>query len=167
MDVYSKITESLHCHGLEISRSDHQSKSFHTGMHQLTKKDIEGVCAIDYVVNIFDPTGGYCMDWKYEEGRIFSVDDKNELMAETTFIKKDNGEVDIDHTFVNPVLRGQGVAGKMMEVVASHLREKGFKASASCSYANVWLKKHKEEYADIISDDIDSDPMACKIDSKH
>jgi uncharacterized protein len=107
------------------------------------------------------------MEWKYEEGRVYWVDEHNELMAETTYILKENGEVDIDHTFVNPVLRGQGIAGKMMEIVAEHLREKGLKTSASCSYANVWLKKHSEAYADIISDDIDSDAIACKIEGKH
>lgn len=107
------------------------------------------------------------MDWKYEDGHIYSVDDKNELMAETTYVLKENGEVDIDHTYVNPALRGQGVAGKMMEVVADFLKGKGVKVSASCSYANAWLKKHQDSYAEIISKDIDNEPIACKIDGKH
>ncbi len=107
------------------------------------------------------------MNWKYENRRIYSVSENNELMAETTFVFKENGEVDIDHTYVNSVLRGQGVAGKMMEVVAEYLREKGLKASATCSYSNIWLKKHKEAYSDIISKDIDVEAIACKIDGKH
>lgn len=60
------------------------------------------------------------MDWKYEDGRIYSEDEKGELMAETTFDYKDNGEINIDHTYVNPILRGHGVAGKMMLVVADY-----------------------------------------------
>lgn len=60
-----------------------------------------------------------------------------------------NGEVDIEHTYVNPLLRGKGVAGKMMEVVAEYLRKKSLKATATCSYANIWLKKHWESYSDI------------------
>lgn len=107
------------------------------------------------------------MNWKFEDGRVYSIDDKGELMAETTFRLKENGEVDIDHTYVNPILRGQGVASKMMEVVAQHLREKGLKATASCSYANSWLKKHRDLYSDIISKDIDDEVVACKIDSRH
>ena len=107
------------------------------------------------------------MKWNYEEGRIFSVDDNNELMAETTFVYKNNGEVDIDHTYVNPVLRGQGVAGKMMEVVAEYLKENGLKAAASCSYANIWLKRNRESYAEIISSEIDNDALSCKIAGKH
>jgi len=36
-----------------------------------------------------------------------------------------------------------------MVIVAEHLRKKGLKASARCSYANIWLKRHKELYPDI------------------
>ena len=107
------------------------------------------------------------MNWIFEDGRIYSVDDNNELMAETTFILKKNGEVDINHTFVNPVLRRQGVAEKMMEIVAGYLKEKELKASASCSFANTWLKKNRELYAEIISKDLDEDAVACKINGEH
>lgn len=107
------------------------------------------------------------MDWKYENGRIYCLSEDNELLAETTFVRKENGEVDINHTYVNPLLRGKGVAGTMMEVVAEYLRKQSLKATASCSYANVWLQKHREVYADIISKDIDDEAIACKIDGKH
>jgi predicted GNAT family acetyltransferase len=107
------------------------------------------------------------MNWKFENGRIYSLDENSELMAETTFIKKGNGELVIDHTYVNPVLRGQGVAGQMMEVVAEYLRENGLKTSATCSYANAWLKKNRQAYPDIISKDLDDDIAACKIGGKH
>lgn len=107
------------------------------------------------------------MDWIYEKERIYSVNEKNELMAETTFVFNGNGEVDIDHTYVNPVLRGQGTAGKMMEVAADFLLKKGLKATATCSYANAWLKKRKDLYSDIMSVNFDNDAIACKIDGKH
>ena len=107
------------------------------------------------------------MNWKFEDGRIYSADDNNELMAEVTFVTKKNGEVDIDHTYVNPILRGQGVAGKMMEVAVGYLKEKGLKATASCSFASAWLTKNRAQYADIISDDFCGDAPACKIEGKH
>ena len=88
------------------------------------------------------------MNWEYEKGRIYSVDENNELLAETTFVFKDNGDVDINRTYVHPKLRGQGIAGKMMGVVAEYLRENSLKATATCSYANAWLKKHRESYSD-------------------
>ena len=111
--------------------------------------------------------GRNVMDWKYENGRIYSTDEKGELMCETTFVRKENGDLNIDHTYVNPILRGQGMAGKMMEVVAEYLREKGLKTSATCSYANSWLKKNEELYLDILSQDMSDQAVACKIDEKH
>jgi predicted GNAT family acetyltransferase len=107
------------------------------------------------------------MDWQYEKGRIYSVNENNELMAETTFVFKGKAQIDIDHTYVNPVLRGQGVAGKMMEIVAEYLRKESLKATATCSYANLWLKKNKEVYSDIIVESIDEEVISCKIDGKH
>jgi predicted GNAT family acetyltransferase len=107
------------------------------------------------------------MDWKYEEGRIYSTDDQGTLMAETTFVRLPNGEIDIDSTYVNSSLRGQGVAGKMMKVVADYIRQENLKTTATCSYANSWLKKNEQEYADIISADLDCQNPACRIDTKH
>lgn len=107
------------------------------------------------------------MKWNYENGRIYGTDEQGELMCEATFVRKGNGEVDINHTYVNPVLRGQGVAGKMMEVVAEHFKEEGFKTTASCSYANIWLKRHEEQAAEILSEKIKDQAAACRIDGKH
>jgi len=92
------------------------------------------------------------MEWKFEKGRIYSTNDQNELMAEVTFAYRTENEVDINHTWVNPVLRGQGVAAKIMAALAEYLRENRLKATASCTYAKGWLEKNKEDYADIISE---------------
>jgi len=107
------------------------------------------------------------MDWKYEKGRIFYNDEKGELMAEATYVDLGNKIIDIDHVYVNPVLRGQGVAEKVMKEVVCFLKKEGIKANATCSYANSWLKKNRDEYAAIMTDDFDSYDAACKIDSKH
>jgi len=93
------------------------------------------------------------MDWKYEEGRIYTENEKGELMAEATYVVMSNGEINIDHTYVNPSLRGQGVADKMMVAVVEYLRECETKALPSCSYAVSWFKKNKETCADVISGD--------------
>jgi predicted GNAT family acetyltransferase len=105
------------------------------------------------------------MNRNYEKGRIFSVEN-NELMAETTFEYLDSGEVNIDRTYVNPVLRGQGIAGKMMEVVAAYLRKEGLKATATCSFANAWLQKNKDLYMDILSENLFCAEIACRTDGR-
>ncbi len=107
------------------------------------------------------------MDWKLEEGRVYSTDVQGGLLAETTFERIDSCTVNIAHTYVIPALRGKGLAADMMVVVARHLREKGLKAVASCSYANLWLKRNKGSYQDIISGDEDSRGISCSINGKH
>ena len=69
--------------------------------------------------------GERTMNWIYEDNRIYCKDEKGELMAEATFVSKENGKIDIDHVYVNPYLRGQGMAGKTMTVVAEYVRKMG------------------------------------------
>ncbi|MDS0525404.1 N-acetyltransferase [Clostridium sp. SHJSY1] len=107
------------------------------------------------------------MDWKYENGRIYSENEKGELMAEATFDDRKNGEININHVYVNPVLRGKGVANKIMEVVVESLRERGIKATATCSYANSWFKKNEKLYSDVISEDMWNQSVSCKIGGNH
>lgn len=107
------------------------------------------------------------MNWIYENERIYSIDEKGELMAEVTFIHKKNGDINIDHVYVNPILRGNGVAGKAMLVVVDYLRKEGFKATATCSYASTWFKKHEDLYLDVIAKDMGDQVVACKINGKH
>lgn len=94
------------------------------------------------------------LNWNYESGRVYSVDEKNECMAEATYVPVGNGTIDINYTYVNPISRGQGIAGQMMEAVVQRLRAEGLKAVASCSYANAWLRRHRDSCSDVISDDL-------------
>ena len=52
------------------------------------------------------------MTWKIEEDRLYALDVDGTLLAETTFPAAGNGVVDINHTFVDESLRGQGIAGQ-------------------------------------------------------
>ena len=91
------------------------------------------------------------MEFQITDGRIFYQNEQNEVLAEATYSYLSDGIVDIDHTYVSPVLRGQGIAGKLMEALVSELRAKDLKATASCSYADVWLEKNRETAGDIIA----------------
>ena len=94
------------------------------------------------------------MNWIYETGRIYSVNENNELVAEAICVPAGNGTVDIKRTYVNPDYRGSGIAGQLMEAVAEHLRKVGLRAVATCPYANAWLKRHRDTYPDIIAADL-------------
>lgn len=107
------------------------------------------------------------MEWTYETGRIYSMDDQNELIAEATYVTQDNGDINIDHVYVNPKLRGQGIADQTMLTVVDYLREKKIKATATCSYANTWFQRNEKMYTDVIANNGKDQVIACKIDGKH
>ena len=88
------------------------------------------------------------MDFSYFSDKI-TINDQTKTLAEVDFPELEPGLVDINHTFVDDSLRGQGVAGKLMEAAADPLRSEGKKAVLSCSYAVKWFEKHPE-YQDIL-----------------
>lgn len=83
------------------------------------------------------------MDFKTEEGRIYATDDRGKVIAEVTF-PVEHGIATIDHTFVDDSLRGQGVAGKLVQMAIDKILSDGNKISATCSYAKLWLQRHPE-----------------------
>lgn len=89
------------------------------------------------------------MNFIYEQNRVYLTNASGKMIAQVTFPAVDGGTVNIDHTFVDDTLRGQGMAGKLMEAAARHLRETGRHAVLSCSYAVKWFGQHPE-YADVI-----------------
>lgn len=78
----------------------------------------------------------------------FYVGDSKKKDAEITFVKKDANTIDIDHTEVSPNLRGEGVAGKLVQSVVKYARENDLKITASCSYAQKKLGR-TDEYKDV------------------
>lgn len=85
------------------------------------------------------------MDFIYEEDRIYLNDEDGNMIAEITFPKVRDGVVNINHTYVSPVLRGQGVAGKLMEAAIEYIEKNNYKAILDCSYAATWGEKHPEK----------------------
>lgn len=84
------------------------------------------------------------MDFIKEKHKIYLKDDQNHMLAVVTFPKQSEGVVNIDHTFVDPSLRGQGVAGKLMEAAVAYFRSANIKAKPTCSYAVKWFEEHPE-----------------------
>lgn len=83
------------------------------------------------------------MDFIYESDRVYAMDENSKIIAEINF-PKENGVCNINRTFVDESLRGQGVAGKLMEAAVKAIRDQGKKAAATCSYAVKWFEKHPE-----------------------
>ena len=87
------------------------------------------------------------MDFKRNENQIAIYSETGALLAEITFPYTDESRsaVEVDHTFVDVSLRGQGIAGKLMIELADELKKRGLKAVPTCSYAVHWFEKHPEQ----------------------
>lgn len=83
------------------------------------------------------------MDFQHEQGRIFAMSETGKLLAEVTYPAAD-GIADIEHTFVDDALRGQGVAAQLMEAAVADIRAAGLKAKLTCPYAVTWFAQHPE-----------------------
>lgn len=92
------------------------------------------------------------MDFKYEDGRIYLEDANGKLLAEVTYPAVSSKVSEINHTFVDNSLRGQGIAGQLLLACAERLRSEGRRAIPTCSYAKGWFEKNKD-YSDVYSDD--------------
>lgn len=74
-----------------------------------------------------------------------SIDEKK--IGEITYYLRD-GRIIIDHTYVNPDYRGQGLARKLVDVVVNKARAEKMKIEPQCSYAVRVLLE--EKYSDIL-----------------
>lgn len=87
--------------------------------------------------------GFFVMIWKHFVDRIEGIQE-NQVLAQVTFPAVDDFTVDINHTFVHDSLRGQGIAGQLMEEAAREIQSQKKTAVLSCSYAVTWFQKHPE-----------------------
>ncbi len=83
------------------------------------------------------------MEYLTETGRIYATDPAGKLLAEVTFPTIDGISV-IDHTFVDPSLRGRGIAGELVRRAADEILASGGRIGATCPYAVTWLERHPE-----------------------
>lgn len=90
------------------------------------------------------------MDFIHNQNQIAVYDSEKNVIAEVTFPAVDEKTVNVNHTFVDDSLRGQGIAGKLMLELADELRSQQKQAVLTCSYAMKWFGKNREEYKDIL-----------------
>ena len=83
------------------------------------------------------------MNFIKEPNRIYLQAQTEIVIAEITFKEIEKGIYNIDHTFVDETLRGQGIASKLVEEAVKEIEAKGGKAVATCSYARSWIERHK------------------------
>lgn len=79
-----------------------------------------------------------------EQNRIHMNDEQGNLIAEVTFPETEPGVFTINHTFVDPSLRGQGIASKLVEAAVDEINARNGEVKATCSYAVKWLDERGE-----------------------
>jgi predicted GNAT family acetyltransferase len=79
---------------------------------------------VDYLVSHRqDPDGGS-----------FVIEEGDQRLAELTYRRLGDTRILIDHTFVQPRLRGKGVARRLLDAAVEWARGNGTRISATCSY---------------------------------
>ncbi|KAA8433333.1 GNAT family N-acetyltransferase [Weissella sagaensis] len=84
------------------------------------------------------------MNFTYEPGRLFHETD-GIVDAEILFPAILGGKVwSIDHTYVDPSLRGQGIAGQLLAEVVNRAKEADVQLKPVCTYARQAFFRHEE-----------------------
>lgn len=86
---------------------------------------------------------------KFKENMFYIENEKKDIVAKITFYYKEESVIVIDHTLVDKELRGQSIAGKLLEKVVTFARENNLLIIPVCSYAVVKLTRN-DEYQDIL-----------------
>lgn len=89
------------------------------------------------------------MDFTKSEGRIYKEDENGETIAEITYKPVSDDVVDADHTFVDPSLRGQGIAEKLVESLVEQMESEGKKIKPGCPYVEKLFERKPEKYGHI------------------
>ncbi|CAH0418996.1 GNAT family N-acetyltransferase [Periweissella ghanensis] len=76
------------------------------------------------------------MEFIHEPERIYQIAADGQLLAEIDFPKIPNqAAIVITHTFVDPSLRGQGIANQLLAEVIAFARQHNLKIKPECSFA--------------------------------
>jgi uncharacterized protein len=74
---------------------------------------------------------------------VFFLEKGSARIAEMTYQRLGESRILVDHTFVDPALRGQGVARQLLDAAVAWARRNNVKLSASCSYVVAQLARDK------------------------
>ncbi len=82
------------------------------------------------------------MEFINEKNRIYAKNEQNKTLAEVTFYEIKDGIYNIDHTFVDETLRGEGIGSKLVEEAVKQIRKNGGEVEATCPFAKKWLEEN-------------------------
>lgn len=89
------------------------------------------------------------MEFVVKNNAVIYQSEEGVILAEVTFPNVDTNLVEINHTFVDPSLRGQGIADQLLRNASDAIRNRGWKARPTCSYARTWFERNLD-YKDLL-----------------
>lgn len=96
------------------------------------------------------------MNYVKEKDQIYSLNESGMRMAEVKFPVTKGNIVEINRTYVDVSLRGQGVANELLQMAYDYIKANGLKAIPTCTYAVTWFKRNKDKH-DVLVEGIDLD----------
>lgn len=76
--------------------------------------------------------------------KFYIGEDEQNPIAEITYKDKDEQTIIADHTYVSDQLRGQGIAGKLLNELIAFAREENKLIVPECSYVKAKMEKSSE-----------------------
>ena len=89
------------------------------------------------------------MEIKRGNNKFYVGESEENIIARITWKNGGNKIIVIDHTLVDPSLRGQGIAEKLIKKVVEMAREENLKIVPVCSYAVAKMTR-TNEYEDVL-----------------
>ena len=86
---------------------------------------------------------------KKEGNQFYMGEDAAHAYALITFYYENSDTISIDHTYVDPGLRGQGLAKELIDAVACFAREQNLKIIPICSCARRVMRAD-DQYNDLM-----------------
>ena len=79
----------------------------------------------------------------------FYYEENNKRLGEVSYLIEEKGQVlALNHTYVDPSMRGQNIAQQLVDAVCDLARSKDAKVKPDCRYAAVLFRRFDEKYAD-------------------
>ena len=88
------------------------------------------------------------LHWGEHERGAFVIEDGGHRLAEMEMAINGSNMI-VYHTEVAEELKGQGVAGKLLEEMVEYARKNQLKVIPLCPYVNTQFKRHPDQYADV------------------
>lgn len=93
------------------------------------------------------------MDIQRQEHRnkgAFFIDEDGEWVAEMTYTRTGDNTIVIDHTEVDPALRGDNIGEDLVAAAVAYAREEGLKIKVDCPFAKKVFDK-TAEFQDVLA----------------